>query len=30
VPGFYFAINNQPIFCGGANWIPAELSLTTR
>ncbi len=26
---FYFEINNQPIFCGGANWIPADL-LPTR
>jgi beta-mannosidase len=25
---FYFVVNNQPIFCGGANWIPPELSLT--
>lgn len=24
---FYFIINNRPIFCGGANWIPPELSL---
>lgn len=27
--GFYFEINNRPIFCGGANWIPADL-LPTR
>ncbi|WP_236602039.1 glycoside hydrolase family 2 protein [Ktedonobacter sp. SOSP1-52] len=26
---FYFTINNTPIFCGGANWIPAD-SLTPR
>ncbi len=26
---FYFAINNRPIFCGGANWIPAD-SFTPR
>lgn len=26
---FYFEVNGQPIFCGGANWIPADL-LTTR
>jgi beta-mannosidase len=25
---FMFEINNRPIFCGGANWIPPELSLT--
>ncbi|WP_235932493.1 beta-mannosidase [Dictyobacter arantiisoli] len=25
---FYFEINNTPIFCGGANWIPAD-SFTT-
>lgn len=25
---FYFRINNRPIFCGGANWIPPELSLS--
>ncbi len=24
---FYFLVNNRPIFCGGANWIPPELSL---
>lgn len=24
---FYFIINDRPIFCGGANWIPPELSL---
>ncbi len=24
---FYFVVNNRPIFCGGANWIPPELSL---
>ena len=24
---FYFVINGRPIFCGGANWIPPELSL---
>lgn len=23
--GFYFEINKRPIFCGGANWIPADL-----
>lgn len=22
---FYFEINNRPIFCGGANWIPADV-----
>lgn len=22
---FYFEINNRPIFCGGANWIPPDL-----
>lgn len=27
-PGFYFAINHQPIFCGGANWIPADIQTT--
>lgn len=21
---FYFEVNNQPVFCGGANWIPAD------
>jgi beta-mannosidase len=21
---FFFRINNQPIFCGGSNWIPAD------
>ncbi|MCC7206299.1 MAG: glycoside hydrolase family 2 protein, partial [Anaerolineae bacterium] len=21
---FYFEVNNTPIFCGGANWIPAD------
>ncbi len=26
---FLFEINNTPIFCGGANWIPAD-SFTTR
>jgi len=26
---FLFRINNTPIFCGGANWIPAD-SFTTR
>ena len=26
---FFFTINNTPIFCGGANWIPAD-SLTPR
>jgi beta-mannosidase len=26
---FYFEVNNTPIFCGGANWIPAD-SFTTR
>ncbi|HEU4324366.1 MAG TPA: glycoside hydrolase family 2 protein [Roseiflexaceae bacterium] len=26
---FLFEVNNTPIFCGGANWIPAD-SLTTR
>lgn len=26
---FYFEINNVPIFCGGANWIPAD-SFTPR
>lgn len=26
---FYFEINNLPIFCGGANWIPAD-SFTPR
>lgn len=26
---FFFEINNMPIFCGGANWIPAD-SFTTR
>lgn len=26
---FYFEINRRPIFCGGANWIPADL-ITTR
>jgi beta-mannosidase len=26
---FMFEINNRPIFCGGANWIPAD-SFTTR
>ncbi|HEU5086712.1 MAG TPA: glycoside hydrolase family 2 protein, partial [Roseiflexaceae bacterium] len=26
---FYFRVNNTPIFCGGANWIPAD-SFTTR
>ncbi len=26
---FFFEINNTPIFCGGANWIPAD-SFTTR
>jgi len=26
---FVFEINNTPIFCGGANWIPAD-SFTTR
>lgn len=26
---FYFEINNRPIFCGGANWIPADV-LPTR
>lgn len=26
---FYFEINNRPIFCGGANWIPPDL-LPTR
>ncbi|GCE26059.1 beta-mannosidase [Dictyobacter alpinus] len=25
---FYFEINNTPIFCGGANWIPADSFLT--
>jgi len=27
--GFHFEINNRPVFCGGANWIPAD-SLTPR
>ena len=22
---FYFTVNGRPIFCGGANWIPADL-----
>jgi len=22
---FYFEVNNRPIFCGGANWIPPDL-----
>jgi beta-mannosidase len=26
---FYFEVNRRPIFCGGANWIPADL-ITTR
>lgn len=26
---FYFEINGTPVFCGGANWIPAD-SFTTR
>jgi beta-mannosidase len=26
---FFFEVNNTPIFCGGANWIPAD-SFTTR
>lgn len=26
---FYFEVNNTPIFCGGANWIPAD-SFTPR
>lgn len=26
---FYFEVNNTPIFCSGANWIPAD-SFTTR
>ena len=26
---FFFEINNKPIFCGGANWIPAD-SFTPR
>lgn len=26
---FYFEVNGRPIFCGGANWIPADL-ITTR
>jgi beta-mannosidase len=25
---FFFRINNTPIFCGGANWIPADLFLS--
>jgi beta-mannosidase len=25
---FYFEINNTPIFCGGANWIPADSFLS--
>ncbi len=25
---FFFRINNTPIFCGGVNWIPADLFLT--
>lgn len=31
LPGtsFYFEVNKTPIFCGGANWIPAD-SFTTR
>jgi len=24
---FYFDVNNVPIFCGGANWIPADMML---
>lgn len=24
---FYFVVNNRPVFCGGANWIPPELVL---
>ncbi|WP_328608174.1 hypothetical protein OG943_03345 [Amycolatopsis sp. NBC_00345] len=27
--GFHFEINNRPVFCGGANWIPAD-SFTPR
>lgn len=27
--GFYFEVNNRPIFAGGANWIPAD-NLTPR
>jgi len=27
--GFVFEVNGMPIFCGGANWIPAD-SFTTR
>lgn len=25
---FYFEVNNTPIFCGGANWIPADSFLS--
>jgi beta-mannosidase len=25
--GFRFEVNNTPIFCGGANWIPADMLL---
>ncbi|HEY1391162.1 MAG TPA: glycoside hydrolase family 2 protein [Ktedonobacterales bacterium] len=24
---FYFEVNNVPVFCGGANWIPADMLL---
>lgn len=24
---FYFEVNNVPVFCGGANWIPADMML---
>ncbi|KAL8658572.1 MAG: hypothetical protein Q9226_000906 [Calogaya cf. arnoldii] len=26
---FFFQVNNIPVFCGGSNWIPADMSIPT-